>query len=282
MKYGITFLGTGAAEGIPDPFCGCGICENARKKGGKDVRTRSALRLNERVHIDFGPDTFNQALKCGVNLRELRHLLITHTHEDHFCMTELNLREMARDRSEEPLQIYLTVPAYKWALTQLNENGLALLRDRIVEFVEIDYLKQYEIDGMKVMALVGNHRGHGENEQAANYLITLRDGRTLFYAVDTGYFFEQTFELLKPRTLDLLIMECTFGSDAIEPDAEHLDVHRFIAVLERLLEQGTIHENTTVVLTHTNHHDLDHEGLTAYFAKYAPIHVEIGYDGLII
>ncbi len=32
MEYGITFLGTSAAEGIPDPFCKCGICENARQK----------------------------------------------------------------------------------------------------------------------------------------------------------------------------------------------------------------------------------------------------------
>lgn len=280
MEYGITLLGSGAAEGIPNPFCGCARCEDACSKGGKEVRTRSALRLNERVHIDFGPDTFSQALKCGVNLRQLKHLLISHTHEDHFCITELNLREMARDRKGEPLQIYLTRPAYQWVLSQLNDTGWALAWQNIVQFAALDYLKPYEIDGMMVTALKGNHKGHGENELAANYLITLQDGRTLYYAVDTGYYLEQTFEWLKSQTLDLLIMECTFGTEVLETDAQHLNALRFVSVLEKLLEQGTIHENTTVVATHINHNDLDHEGLAAFFAKHAPVHVKVGYDGM--
>ena len=33
-KMTIRFLGTGAAEGIPAPFCRCTVCENARKVGG--------------------------------------------------------------------------------------------------------------------------------------------------------------------------------------------------------------------------------------------------------
>ena len=40
------FLGTGAAEGIPTPFCRCRVCENARKKGGKEVRMRSGFRVS--------------------------------------------------------------------------------------------------------------------------------------------------------------------------------------------------------------------------------------------
>ena len=50
------FYGTGAAEGIPNPFCGCYLCEYARKHGGKDVRTRSMFRLTPNICIDMGPD----------------------------------------------------------------------------------------------------------------------------------------------------------------------------------------------------------------------------------
>jgi phosphoribosyl 1,2-cyclic phosphate phosphodiesterase len=283
MEYGMTFLGTGAAEGIPNPFCKCGICENARRKGGKEVRTRSAFRLNERVHIDFGPDTFSQAFKCGVDLHQLQHIIMTHTHEDHFCMSQLSLRLRARDRSEEPLRIYFTPPAFKWIFEQLNSTGLSLINNGIIQFVEMEYFKEFEIDGMRVQALTGNHQGYGEGEQAANYLIALPDGRSMYYAVDTGIFFEQTFELLKPYTLDLLVMESTFGSHALKPGAEHLDVYSFVQVLDRLLYQGTIDEKTTILATHINHvHELDYEGLQAYFAKHAPVKVQIAYDGLMI
>ncbi|PZE21584.1 MBL fold metallo-hydrolase [Paenibacillus xerothermodurans] len=283
MEYGMTFLGTGAAEGIPNPFCQCGICENARRKGGVEVRTRSAFRLNERVHIDYGPDTFAQALKCGINLHALKHIIVTHTHEDHYCVNQLNLRQMARDRGEEPLRIYLTSPAYKWAFERMTKHELSLIKNGIVQLVEIDYLKEYVIGGMKVRAFPGNHRGHGEHEQAANYLITLPDGRTMYYAVDTGYYFEDTFGLLQSHTLDLLVMECTFGSHALAPGAEHLDIYSFIRVLETLLQQGTINQDTRILATHINHADgLDYDGLQQYFANNAPVTVEIAYDGLMI
>ena len=46
------FYGTGAAEGIPDPFCRCPVCENARKKGGKEIRHRTMFRVNEELCIE--------------------------------------------------------------------------------------------------------------------------------------------------------------------------------------------------------------------------------------
>ena len=37
------FLGTGASEGIPNPFCRCRICETARKMGGKECDLAVAI-----------------------------------------------------------------------------------------------------------------------------------------------------------------------------------------------------------------------------------------------
>ena len=50
------FYGTGAAEGIPDPFCTCYLCQYARDHGGKDVRTRSMFRVDPTMVIDMGAD----------------------------------------------------------------------------------------------------------------------------------------------------------------------------------------------------------------------------------
>ena len=36
----LVFLGTAAAEAIPALWCGCNICREARRRGGKDIRRR--------------------------------------------------------------------------------------------------------------------------------------------------------------------------------------------------------------------------------------------------
>lgn len=59
------FYGTGAAEGIPDPFCTCYLCQYARDHGGKDVRTRSMFRVDPTMVIDMGADAYTQANRYG-------------------------------------------------------------------------------------------------------------------------------------------------------------------------------------------------------------------------
>ena len=50
----VTILGSAAAEGIPAMFCNCRVCMKAWKNGGKDVRMRTAYKLNDHVRVDFG------------------------------------------------------------------------------------------------------------------------------------------------------------------------------------------------------------------------------------
>ena len=88
------FYGTGAAEGVPSPFCDCPMCNYAREHGGKDVRKRSCFRLGRNIMIDMGPDIFTQALQYG-SMCDIEHVLITHTHDDHFDFTALGLMSMA-------------------------------------------------------------------------------------------------------------------------------------------------------------------------------------------
>ena len=75
------FYGTGASEGIPNPFCDCEMCNHARKYGGRNIRKRSCFRVGKDLMIDMGPDIFSQALLYG-SLRDIEHVLITHTHDD--------------------------------------------------------------------------------------------------------------------------------------------------------------------------------------------------------
>ena len=108
------FLGTGAAEGIPTPFCRCRVCENARKKGGKEVRMRSSFRVSRELLIDLGPDLFSGCVKTGTDLYDLKYVLITHTHEDHLDIGNLFLKPMIHRGNGEKLHIYLNGEAFRF------------------------------------------------------------------------------------------------------------------------------------------------------------------------
>lgn len=290
MGRDMIFYGTSAAEGIPDPFCTCYLCRNAREKGGKDIRSRSMFRLNEEVSIDLGADSFLQAVKYG-DFVNLRHVLVTHTHEDHFAYMMMGVRKMATHRIESPLHYYLTDQAYE--IVDFYRNHVPILKgtlkeleqDGIICFHRQEFQKPFEINGMKVLAFKGNHFGN-MGEHCANYLIWLPDGKTLFYGLDTGYYLEEVFEELKQYHIDYLISECTFGNadDRGEKPHGHLDIASCQLVFERLLKQGTITSRSHIYLTHINHcHTADHETMQRIFDQAGfSVPVTVAYDGMQI
>ena len=71
----IKYLGTGAAEGIPAVFCHCNICNHARLKGGRNIRTRSQLLVDDNILIDFGPDSFMHSLMYSISLADIKYCL---------------------------------------------------------------------------------------------------------------------------------------------------------------------------------------------------------------
>jgi len=84
------FWGTGAGEGIPTPFCRCRVCEYARTNKGKDLRTRSSFRIDDKVMIDIGADFLAQSIMYLEDTFDVSHVLYTHTHHDHFNQYIMN------------------------------------------------------------------------------------------------------------------------------------------------------------------------------------------------
>lgn len=283
------FYGTGAAEGIPNPFCNCPVCVNARNKKGREIRKRSMFRLNGDCCIDLGADSFCQAIEYG-DLYHLLHVLITHTHEDHFACMMLNVRNMAIARLKEPLNFYLTDKAYDMVDFMVNNSpimkGLTgnFINDGVIAFHRLEFGKTMKIAGMEVTPLKGNHFGNmGEN--SANYLIRMTDGKVLYYGLDTGYYLEETFSALRGVSIDYLISECTFGLTEGRGDTPggHLDAFSCIKVFRHLYEQNTISNNTSIYLTHINHYNGTHKELENYFREQdLPFDVTVAHDGMKI
>ena len=279
-------IGSGSAEAIPSPMCACPICRTARERGGKDVRSRSCFRVNEAVQIDFGPDAFYHSVVLKNDLTTVTDFLITHTHEDHMAFAQLDVRALAIRGAEKPVRVYASRAGCEWLRRACAPyRYAALLYEPLYRLVPVDYGVPFTAGGLHVTPLKGNHRGYGEDESSVNYLVALEDGKTLFYASDTGYFLEETFEALRGVKLDYLVVEGTFG-DLPEFLDEKTDGHMgyagVLAVTRRLLGQGTLGENSKVAVTHISHRQsMNHDGIEAYFdARDAGVKILVGYDGM--
>lgn len=282
------FIGTGASEGIPDPFCSCPVCEHAREHGGPEVRTRAAFRVTDEVQIDFGPDSYAQSVFFGNDLRSLKHLLISHAHDDHLAIFELLLPEMVYGELKNRLTVYLTDQNFDMfeKFDQMPLEGKPgffseKLKDK-VDFVRLEYGREYEIGDIFVTPIRATHACFFGNE-GANYLMRLPDGKKVLYSVDTGYYSDATLEALRNVKLDYFVSECTRGSSTLK-DRNHMNIEDCNRLFSTMYANGTITGDTKIYVTHISHkHSFTHADLAAYFKdQRTPYSVTVAYDGLII
>ena len=103
----ITYLGTGAAEGIPAMFCTCELCTKARHDKNKEIRTRSQCVINDDLLIDFPADTYYHFLLNDINMSKIKYIVITHSHQDHFYPEDIALNSPSFSESPQPaIQVY--------------------------------------------------------------------------------------------------------------------------------------------------------------------------------
>lgn len=280
------FWGTSDAMAIPAAYCDCEVCNEARLKGGKYKRTRTCFRLSDKVMIDLGADATTQSAIYGA-LNQVTHLLFTHTHEDHLNPHMIMQASWNKEKCHLPINYYFTEDAYKiverwreneWILKgkvkQFEEEGL-------VVFHRLEYGKKYKIDEFEVIPLKGNHKGNMK-ETSAMYLIILPDGRKLFYGLDSGEYFKETIDALKKVKIDIYVSEATFGVSKECIDGMHMNMTQVRALMDVLIEQGTVSDKTKLYLTHISHRGGFDEMEKAIDDLKFPIKTYITYDGMKI
>ena len=269
----VTFkiLGTAAAEGWPALFCPCAACEEARRRGGKDIRRRAAYQLGERIRVDLGPDTYAQMLEFGLRYDRLEHLLITHSHEDHLCPAELGYRR-AGFAVELPDDAMMTIYGNDRVEERIDAAGLELEACK-AQFRRIKLFEPIELgEGVTATAILADHAG---DEQAVNYLFE-REGRTLLQGNDTGWWPEESWEFLSGQTLDAVVLDCTYGP---KPGGmSHLGVHEVVQVRDELTKLGALAAGCRFIATHFSHNGgWLHDQLCEFFE---PENIEVAYDGM--
>lgn len=246
----IKYLGTAAAEGWPALFCECPSCKRAGEAGGRNIRTRSQAVIDDTLLIDFPPDVYMHVLHAGLRLSAVQTLLVTHSHQDHFYPYDLILRgePYAHNQVAAMLDIYgneAVKALYKRALKEENDSS---------NLVEIEWYHEIHAgdefntaDGYHVTALAAAHK---ETEHCLLYLIE-KEGKCLFYANDSGWYPEQTWEILKGKHIDLVSMDCTNGKGYC--DSYHMGIENNRQVKDRMYHLGCADTRTKFVITHFSH-----------------------------
>lgn len=132
----IRFLGTGAADWAPD-----------RHDHGDEYRGNASALINDSILIDPGPTVPMALEKFGIKPENIKYIINTHRHKDHF-----------------------------------NADTLAFLESKGAEFVEFD--DEITLDYVKIKAEKGHHRvptKHYMFDDGKNKLYYALDSAWLLY-----------------------------------------------------------------------------------------------------
>ena len=273
----VTILGSAAAEGIPAMFCNCRVCVEAWKNGGKDIRMRTAYKLNEHVRVDFGPDTMAQEFKYRLHSENLKHLFITHSHEDHFYPWLLNYRMPGF--SVVPEDNVLNVYGNPGVMDAMNVHfakhrcDYRKFRLNPVTVTAFEPVELPEED----MTFYPMHANHMPTEKPMIYAIRYAD-KWILIANDTGVFPEDDWKFLEEKKFrfDLVISDCTGG--LLDWRDGHMSGKFVLETKQRLEALGCIDEKTRYVINHFSHNGrATHAELETHYNPYG---IEVGFDGM--
>ena len=280
----LTFLGTGASEGYPAPFCACPNCQTARRLGGANLRKRSAALVNANLLLDLGPDLIAASQIHGVSLLAVEYVLQTHAHTDHLDPNLLTIRLPGWMPTEPPVLHWYggadvmdatrrcLTAAHAWLRAGVPPDFLDQAR---VTFTPVTPGQRFGVGPYMVTSVPANHGGPGETVQ----LYVIEDGRrSLFYATDTASLNEEALSILRglERPIDLLALDETMGEDF---GSDHHNLASFGVEVARLREMGVLAANARVLVHHLSHRNPPHTELAA---RLAPLRVEVPYDGLTV
>lgn len=249
----IMFMGTGAAD-----------WDIEKRKKGEFFRRLSGTVINDDLMIDCSADTADFVSENNFRLSDIKNILITHTHSDHFepkTITEL-LSEKADVWTEKA-----SIGMVQNKLSNFNVN-------------EIELFKQYQIGNYIVTALPANHISNDIKEQPVHYIIQSED-KTIFWGCDGAWFLEKTWYEMRKFSFDYVVLDGTLGNK--EGDCrifEHNNLSMVKEISAAIRECGLLKENGKIIISHMSKYSHDkHEALTEQMNK---IGITVAYDGMVI
>ncbi len=268
----ILFLGTGAAEGIPSPFCECPTCTHARKTNGRNVRMRTATLINDDLLLDCGPDLVVATQRFGVQLSRLKILLVTHAHDDHFLASNLTWRGPGFCPTPIPT-LHIFGPGPVTSALRRSPDWPTLAEKGAVSLTTVRPGQRWHSGPYQITALPATHH---VDRTALLYIVS--DGtHKVFYATDSGPLSERAWRIVaREAPFDAVLMENTMGHAPYH--GMHHNMESFLEAHRRFTVEGWLTQNSQFVAFHFSHQsNPPHDELVREFAPYGVI---VAYDGM--
>lgn len=230
----VTLLGTGAADGWPNPWCSCASCADARER--QEQRRPTSALVDGVLLLDLAPGL----PPGGLSLGRVHTVLVTHAHPDHCSPFALLWRHWAQ------LPGPLTVAGPE---SVLEECRPWLAPEDPVTLTAVEPGDVLDLAGYRVRALAADHE-----VPAVLYDVTAPDGDRLLYATDGGPLPAAAVEAARGADYDLVLLEQTFG-DLRDHATSHLDLGTFPDQLAKLRAVGAVTATTDVIAVHLSHHN---------------------------
>lgn len=271
MAMTLTIMGTAAAEAIPDPFCSCRVCEIARREGGRHIRARATALVNDDLLIDLGPDLLTSANYVRKYLGNLKGLLVTHQHSDHWLPQNLYWRKPGFTPTPmAPLTVYGPADA-------LSELTPDLADSAHFTWQAVTAGSRWALGDYTITAIPATHGG-GYLEPLL-YVIE-RDERRLFYSTDTAPYGERAWELLRGLgPMALIVLDATAGERS-GGDGHHGPA-QFLETRARMIAEGVLRPGYSQLVAHHFSHNggLTHDELVEVYGRHD---VGVAYDGMAL
>lgn len=248
------FLGTAAANFSPRLKTDCKDCFD------KDARRASCMLIGDDCMVDCGLYALESLRIAGTDISKITDVFITHLHADHFVPE--HVAKIAEGK-EAPLRVWVRRDA------ELPEiPNTQIIRIPLHTVVPVS-------DTMTVESIDANHHP-GTFPQ--HYIFTIR-GKQLLYALDGGWFLTASYNYLKNRNLDMVVLDATCGDYLGDYRmGEHNSIPMIRVMLPSLKTWGAINDQTRVYLSHLAPKlHLSHDETVELVAKDGML---VAYDGL--
>jgi len=283
----VLFLGTGAGDfqALDDPANESPHVVAAREAGGCNLRYASASLIVPDILIDCY-DTL-QLERFRGSSEEIRHLLITHGHWDHF--QPLAVLELAESLAQ-PLQVYGS-SVIGSALAFAAEHVWEPVQGRFqpqkntanLHFHSVDHGDCFAVGDARVSAVRASHmldKATLHIEQPAFNYIVEKEGSTIFYGLDSSYLLPETVNILAGFRLDAAVCDGTFGDRIIDPaQSGHMTFAMVAETVEELGAIGVVTDATEIIASHISLASVPpHDQVAADVALRG---ITLAYDGMI-
>ena len=192
-------------------------------------RRNSSCLIDKKLLIDSGAHIFSFIEDFNVPdlFDELTDIIVTHFHSDH--INKESVLRLAENRS-------LRVGCDKRTMEHIGEHPN-------ITYTLFKPYAEYARGDIKVTPLLSNHDIVADGENFAfNYYIETKDGKSIFYGLDSAWILRPTWEYLKKKKFDAFVFDCTVG----DKDDWRIFEHNTIPMIRKMVEEINAKEMTVL------------------------------------